>query len=325
LQDNARSARYQLLRNWAILNNLQCILIGHTLDDQEENLLIRFLRGSGVDGLASMENMVVRNEILWIRPLLKYRKEELRNYLRNNNYSWIDDPSNHDDKYQRVKIRKLLKQLKSNGLIAPNFVKTADHMLRTSKLSKEIAKSNSKTLLSFNVVGQITFEVEKFSKLFEDTQFRILSGIISWFSGKFYKTRFSQLENIHNKILNLKRMGATLGGTVFKKKNGVVTVMRELASIEENYLVKEEKFIWDNRWLITLKPETKGKLYVKPYGLLGLDDHSFSITSEFDKSALAPIPTITTNKSVKFVPLSNLEYDIDIKLLNQDNEFYKFF
>ncbi len=325
LQNNARSARYQLLKNWAISKNLQCVLIGHTLDDQEENLLIRFFRGSGVDGLAGMEKKSVRNGILWMRPLLKFRKEELRNYLRNSNYSWIDDCSNYNEKFKRVKMRKLLKQLKSNDLITSNFVKTADHMLRSSKLSKEIAKSNSKTLLSFNVVGQITFEVDKFSKLFEDTQFRILSGIISWFSGKFYKPRFSQLENMHNKILNLKWMGATLGGTVFKKKNGIVTVMRELASIEENYLVKEEKFIWDNRWLITLKPEAQGKLYVKPYGLLGPDDHGLSITSEFDKSALAPIPTITTNKGVKFVPLSNLEYDIDIKLLNQDNEFYKFF
>ena len=68
LQDNARSARYKLLRNWAIAKNLQCILLGHTLDDQEENLLIRFFRGSGVDGLVSMEEMVPRNEILWIRP-----------------------------------------------------------------------------------------------------------------------------------------------------------------------------------------------------------------------------------------------------------------
>ena len=74
------------MRNWAISKDLQCVLLGHTLDDQEENLLIRFFRGSGVDGLVSMEDMVVRDEILWIRPLLRLRKEELRNYLRNNNY-----------------------------------------------------------------------------------------------------------------------------------------------------------------------------------------------------------------------------------------------
>ena len=59
--------------------------------------------------------------------------------------------------------------------------------------------------------------------------------------------------------------------------------------------------------------------------LLDVDDHRFFITSEYDKSALATIPTITTNKGVEFVPLSNLEYNVDIKLLNQDDEFYKFF
>ena len=325
LQDNARSARYELLRNWAISKDLQCIFLGHTLDDQEENLLIRFLRGSGVDGLVSMEDVVIRNEILWMRPLLRLRKEELRNYLRNNNYTWIEDPSNYDNKYRRVQMRKLLQQLKSNNLITSNFVKTADHMLRASKLSKEIAKSNCKNLLSFNDVGQITFEIEKFSQLFEDTQYRILAGIISWFSGSFYKPRFSQLENLHEKILNVKLTASTLGGTVFKRKSGTVTVTRELASVEENHLVKNEKFIWDNRWLITLKSKSQGKLYVKPYGLLCLDDHRFFITSEFDKTALATIPAITTNKGVKFVPLSNLDYDVDIKLLNKDAEFYKFF
>ena len=196
----------------------------------------------------------VRNEILWVRPLLKSRKEDLRNYLRNNNYSWIDDPSNFDDKYQRVKVRALLQQLKSNNIIAPNFVKTADHMLRASKLSKETAISSSKSLLSYNGVGQITFEGKKFSKLFEDTQYRILAGIISWFSGIFYKPRFSQLENIHRKIISDSNLeGATLGGTVFKKKHGIVTVGRELASVEEDHLIKNEKFIWDNRWLVTFK------------------------------------------------------------------------
>ena len=325
LQDNARSARYQLLRDWAISENIQCVLLGHTLDDQEENLLIRFLRGSGVDGLVSMEDMVFRNDVLWIRPLLRLRKRELRNYLRNNNYRWIEDSSNYDNKYLRVKIRKLLQQLRSLNLITPNFVKTADHMSRASKLSREIAKSDSKTLLSFNKVGQITFEVEKFSQLFEDTRYRILAGIISWFSGNFYKPRFSQLENMHNKILKVNLTGSTLGGAVFKEKNGIVTVTRELASIEENYLVKNQKFIWDNRWLITLKSGIREKLYVKPYGLLGLEEPKFFIKSEFDKSALATIPVLATNKDVKFVPFSKLEYGIDVKLLNQDREFYKFY
>ena len=119
--------------------------------------------------------------------------------------------------------------------------------------------------------------------------------------------------------------GCTLGGTVFKKKNGIVTVTRELGSIEENFLVKNKKFIWDNRWLITLKSGSQGQLFVKPYGLLGIDDQEISITGEFDRNAMATIPMIVTKRDVKFVPFSNLKYDIDVKLLNQDNEFYKFF
>ena len=328
LQNNARSARYQLLKNWAISKNLQCVLIGHTLDDQEENLLMRFFRGSGVDGLAGMEKKSVRNGILWVRPLLKVRKEELRNYLRNRSYRWIDDPSNCDDKYQRIKIRKLLQQLRSTRLISPNFVKTTDHMLRASKLSREIAVSNAKTILSFNDVGQIIFKAEKFTKLSEDTQYRIIAGIISWFSGRFYKPRFSQLEKIHHEVIYAKNLkGVMLGGTVFKKRNGIVTVMRELAAVKENYFIENEKFIWDNRWLITLKQGIRVKLHVKPFGLRlpCSDELKICFKSDFDKSALATMPMITTDKEVKFVPLSNLKYSVEVKLLNQSNEFYKFF
>ena len=55
IQDNARKVRYDLLTEWAKKEGLKVILLGHTLDDQEENLLIRFFRGSGVDGLASIK------------------------------------------------------------------------------------------------------------------------------------------------------------------------------------------------------------------------------------------------------------------------------
>ena len=130
---------------------------------------------------------------------------------------------------------------------------------------------------------------------------------------------------MYNKIFNVNMKGCTLGGTVFKKKNGIITVTRELGSIEEKFLVKNKKFIWDNRWLITLKSESRGQLYVKPYGLSGIDDQEISVTGEFDRNAMATIPMIVTKRDVKFVPFSNLKYDIDVKLLNQDNEFYRFF
>ena len=67
------------------------------------------------------------------------------------------------------------------------------------------------------------------------------------------------------------------------------------------------------------------KLYVKPFGLVGSDELKIFIKSDLDKSALATMPMITSDKAIKFVPLSNMKYDVDIKLLNQDNEFYKFF
>ena len=69
------------------------------------------------------------------------------------------------------------------------------------------------------------------------------------------------------------------------------------------------------------------KLYVKPFGLRlpHSDGLKICFKSDFDKSALSTMPMITTDRTVKFVPLSNLKYNVDIKLLNQDNEFYKFF
>ena len=69
----------------------------------------------------------------------------------------------------------------------------------------------------------------------------------------------------------------------------------------------------------------KRQLYIKPYGLLSSDEHNFYIDGDFDKVALATIPVVVKNKAVKFVPLSNLKYNVEVKLLNEDKEFYKFF
>ena len=78
-------------------------------------------------------------------------------------------------------------------------------------------------------------------------------------------------------------------------------------------------------WTLRFKSRFQSKLYIKPYGLVSYDDHKIFIDGDFDERALSTIPVITENKIVKFVPLSNFEYDVEVKLLNEEKEFYKFF
>ena len=79
------------------------------------------------------------------------------------------------------------------------------------------------------------------------------------------------------------------------------------------------------RFVVNKLCELNADVTVVSLDELKLNNKAIFIKGDLDKSALATMPTITTDKTVKFVPLSNLQYDVDVKLLKQDNEFYKFF
>ena len=82
------------------------IVLAHHLNDNVENFFIRLLRGSGIDGLSSMDEETKINKVLYLRPLINIDKEFIVNYAHNNQLRWIDDPSNNDEKIIRNKIRK---------------------------------------------------------------------------------------------------------------------------------------------------------------------------------------------------------------------------
>ena len=82
LQAEASFARKKLISNWAKLNNIKTVLVAHTLDDQVETILMRFTRGSGVDGLVGMQKVLKLKDICWFRPLLKMSRDDLRNFLK---------------------------------------------------------------------------------------------------------------------------------------------------------------------------------------------------------------------------------------------------
>ena len=107
IQSTARRVRYELLNGWMRQNDIDWLATAHHADDQLETMIMRILRGSGVDGLSGIREK--RDNI--IRPLLDFQKSELISYVAGHGISPVDDPSNRDQGYDRVRVRKALEEL----------------------------------------------------------------------------------------------------------------------------------------------------------------------------------------------------------------------
>ena len=103
LEQAARQARYDAFQNH--LSAQQFLLLAHHRDDQVETLLQRLARGSGPLGLGAMMESTPRGHLTLLRPLLNYDREQLECYASEHQLSWVDDPSNQSDQFERNFLR----------------------------------------------------------------------------------------------------------------------------------------------------------------------------------------------------------------------------
>ncbi len=104
LQAGAREARYRRLEMWRQERGLDWILTGHHQDDQAETLLMRLNRGSGIAGQSAIR---ARNGNR-LRPLLGWRRAELERIIEAAGIVPARDPSNHDPRFDRTRIREAI-------------------------------------------------------------------------------------------------------------------------------------------------------------------------------------------------------------------------
>ena len=107
IQSAARHARYGLLHDWMKEEHIHWLATAHHADDQLETMIMRILRGSGIDGMSGIREK--RTDI--IRPLLHFQKSELVAYVANQGLDAVDDPSNRDQGFDRVRVRNALQDL----------------------------------------------------------------------------------------------------------------------------------------------------------------------------------------------------------------------
>jgi len=133
LEEAARKVRYEFLRRTAGRLEAQKIAVGHSLDDQAETVLMRFLRGSGTEGLSAIYPVV---DGLVIRPLLECKRAKILDYLKIQGISFREDASNLDLKYRRNRVRReLIPYLEKN--FNPRL---ADTLSREAELARDVAR-----------------------------------------------------------------------------------------------------------------------------------------------------------------------------------------
>lgn len=110
VQSEARKARYTALAAWAEHRVLSAVATAHHADDQAETLLMRLNRGSGLSGLTGVREarFMPGSAVSVIRPLLAFRRGELGELVAAAGLDPVQDPSNADTRFDRVRIREAL-------------------------------------------------------------------------------------------------------------------------------------------------------------------------------------------------------------------------
>ena len=128
IQEKARRERYRLLAFWAEEEGLDALASAHHADDQCETLVMRLNRGAGVRGLAGMRPRSVTpgNHIRLLRPLLGWRRAELEQICADGGLTPASDPSNADERFERVRIRRALRG--AEWLDAQAVARAATHL-----------------------------------------------------------------------------------------------------------------------------------------------------------------------------------------------------
>lgn len=108
----ARQARYIAFENWAANHHCHHILLAHHRDDQAETMLLRLLRGAGVQGMAGMAAHIRRGSLQLYRPWLDVGRERILQaaaaYEVQTGWGPVQDPTNRDEKYTRAAVRTML-------------------------------------------------------------------------------------------------------------------------------------------------------------------------------------------------------------------------
>ena len=227
IQSFARKKRYDLLFSKCKKLKINNLVLGHHMDDLFENFFLRMVRGSGLKGLVSLGEITRIKNINLLRPLIKFDKKDLLFVSKFVFKFYVDDPSNYNTKFNRIRIRNFIDQLKLIGLNKKKFQLTIENLKSSDKTIRFYVNRNKKYNSKVNERKKELILKEDFFDNSYEVVFRSLTDLIHFIGKKQNPVRGKKIDNILTKIKKRRLFKETLGGCVIKMINRTVILTKE--------------------------------------------------------------------------------------------------
>jgi len=314
LQDAARVARYRLIAEWATAEGISHVALGHTADDQAETFLMRLARGAGVDGLSGMRGRWDEGRVTFTRPFLSQTRAALRVYLERHGQPWVDDPSNADARFERVRARQVLAQLMPLGITAEVLGGVAGNLSDVRQALEAHCAEVARTITT-PALGEVVFDRRGLMAAACEVRRRLLVGALRWVASAPYPPRADKVAALEHAIVT----GAdkTLAGCRITVSEDTVRVFREARAVRD--LVCGTRAVWDNRWVFEGPHEQD--LEIRALGAEGLRACTDWRNTGLPRAVLIATPSIWRGHDLISAPIAGFLNGWRAKLVKGRDDF----
>lgn len=266
LQEAARGARYALLADACVQRNISAILAAHTEDDQAETVLQRLAHGSGLDGLAGMAPEIriaagAGASVRLLRPLLGVSRATLRATLAGIGQAFIEDPSNDDGAFERVRARRAIAGLAADGVLSASALAATAAQLRLHKDAlirrAEAGATATKSILE---TGVWDHAAEPFLALPDETAVAALRRLLYACGGGLYSPSGDAAMSLLRALRAQETVRRTLSGCLVERRQTCLRIMREPSGLlgranapaAPPQPFEGDSLLWDRRYAVTL-------------------------------------------------------------------------
>lgn len=264
LQDAARQARYALMAEMAKDFPSPAILTAHHADDQAETVLMRLLRGSGLDGLAGIPGSTTWDGIPVERPLLALSHQRLVATLEDAGLDWLEDPSNDNSAFERVRVRKAMAAL---GLASDKVALSAKRLRRAQAALDHSADAAFRDVVVIDQAGYCRIDLPQFLALPVEISVRVLTRSLTAIGGGVDRVRLQRVEDLLDRIDHGIGEAHTLAGCIVRVEEDTASVYREPGrnGLPELRLSHGETACWDNRFIVSLADSEAAPVQVRAF------------------------------------------------------------